>query len=187
MKNPENFQSDPIIIDYAEKIRFEYTGNYSGQIRFNHRIIRRIDDVVGIPSKCLVIKDGIEKQEKIDIAVVGSRAQMIVHQKPSAEVEINDNEVILRINHRVLDGKVQDQQREQSPKTQSLSYEDLFSIGLNVVLAHGMHAWAQEEAEQYPFFQRIHKKRQLKKMFLEEQNNIARIIPAASKGQGEVA
>lgn len=179
MKHPEVNSQPPTFPTFEDKIRYEYNGNYSQQIRLNPAVLRKIHEIIGVPNKSFVIKNGSETPERTYyIHMIGhEQGHEAKQRKPIFEIKKTKNEVILTINSQVIDGRVQDEQRnlDKDKKSGEMLYQALFTTYLKASLAKGVSVWAFGELVSFPFWQRLLKGKKLGKLLLEKRDLLVTI------------
>ena len=147
MRNPETQNAEEL--DPSRWIKYRYRGNFSNSVSLNDTLLREVIQITK-PEKVLLITDGTEGPERTTYGLGRKLLEIIPSQeiKLSRTLRETSTSIVLSINSRVIDGRLQETQRKkkQTQEWYKLSFEN-YLISL---VTEAIRKWAVRSIHDKP-------------------------------------
>lgn len=143
MKDPESSEHSPTLSSY---IRYKYEGNCASRIQLNEKHLQTLVQLID-PKRTLIIQEGIERIEGFSLYPMMARgwptAFPFLKRKPRATLQTREDAVILHLNSQVIDGRIQQEQRQQN--FDANTYQSRFAGALIELISGAIFWWGLNE------------------------------------------
>ena len=175
----------------SEWIKYQYQGNFSNDIVFDNTLLKTMIQMMRrTPRKSFLITDGEESVERVETDVTSNNLSnsFVTRHKQPAILAQEEGRVVLAINSQVIDGRIQEEQRNhfniQTSQENRRHYRDLFIDILTGIISAGIVRWALDEDEDTKkrLFERLgFQNSKLRKFLKENRNLLVRQMPVLKK------